>query len=1083
MPIENTPPTLLGSGSLDATFSGDGTLSLAIANGDDVARAIAIQPDGKLLVAGWSDSGGGDFDFALLRLNGDGSLDSTFSGDGVAVSALASIDKAYDLALQADGGIVVVGDASLAGASDFLVMRFDAHGVLDPTFSGDGLLTHALSAVDDSARAVAIQADGKIVVAGSSGYDFALARYDSSGNPDATFSGDGVFTGSFGDNTSAVSAMALQEDGKIIVAGYGWSGSSWDFGVARLTASGTLDTTFSGDGKTLISLDAGTTLETVNAIALQVDGKILLAGNSKGSGSGNQQDAVLIRLNADGSLDTGFAGGGVIRLNTSAVDDFNAIQVQADGKILAAGSDLDGLGNALIARFNPDGTLDDTFAGNGVFTTLYGNGTSTVFDLAFANDGQVVAVGGSYTGTQDFGILRLASGIADPTALAGSTFTYQVPADAFFDADGDTLTFAAHLADGAPLPGWLTFDATTRTFTGTPAAGDFGTLQVAVEGHDGSASVAAIFQLEVSSDFIEALRIPEHLRWNDSVANGTPGTTLTFSFMTVAPVYAQTSESSSFAPMNAAQQNAVRAVLQQYEEIAGLTFVEVADGGDGGQLRLGTYLDAGSGYSGYAYYPSPNPAGGDIWINRADTAHATPAIGNSAYWVLLHEIGHALGLKHPGFYGGDDPPYLPATTDSNQYTVMSYNNHDEGASTGYHARGAMLYDVATLQFLYGANKATRAGDDHYTFDPAVLTIETLWDGGGADTLDAANFSQDCVIDLRPGAFSSLRSLIPGYEWVGPLGNDNVAIAYGSVIENAIGGAGADTLIGNAADNTLTGGPGNDTYLIDGRGDRIVELNAEGTDSVHAPLSWTLGAHLENLVLTGAHRHSGTGNAQANTLTGNAANNILDGGSGADTLIGGAGNDTYIVDNANDTIQETGTDANDGVRSWVDWTLGDNLETLTLLGTKSLNGTGNALDNSLTGNGGANVLDGGAGNDILDGASGNDTLTGGAGADIFAFTTPLNAPRNVDTITDFVSGEDRIQLSSAIFRDMGFSGSPLSDAFFHAGSAALDADDRILYDQAVGTLYYDADGTGVLAAVQFAVLSGAPTLLYADLYIA
>ena len=171
-----------------------------------------------------------------------------------------------------------------------------------------------------------------------------------------------------------------------------------------------------------------------------------------------------------------------------------------------------------------------------------------------------------------------------------------------------------------------------------------------------------------------------------------------------------------------------------------------------------------------------------------------------------------------------------------------------------------------------------------------------------------------------------------------------------------------------------------------------------------------------------------------------------------------------------------------MRSWVDWTLGANLENLTLLGTKNIDGNGNGLNNSLTGNGGANVLDAGSGNDRLDGASGNDTLTGSDGADTFAFTTQLNALRNVDTITDFVSGVDTIALSPEIFRQIGFTGGPGTAAFFHAGSAAHDADDRIIYDTVTGALSYDADGTGPLAAVQFAALLGTPSLLYNDLFV-
>ena len=1084
MPLENTPPTLLANGALDATFAGDGTLSLEIGVGEGAAQALAIQPDGKFIVAGWSDSGGGNFDFSLLRSNPDGSLDATFSGDGRQVVSLASIDQAFDVALQTDGKIVVVGSSQTGGNADLMVMRFAADGSLDPTFSSDGLLTQALSAVNDTASTVAIQSDGRILVAGTSGTNYAIERYESQGNLDPSFDTDGYNTGSFGNNTSSANAMALQEDGKIIVAGYGWSGSSWDFGIARHTATGALDTSFSGDGKLFISLDAGSSaLETVNAIAIQPDGKILLAGYTLGSSNGTR-NGVLIRLNANGTLDTGFGGGdGIVTLSSGLWCDFNSVMVQADGKIIAAGNNLDGLGKTLIARFNADGSLDTAFADGGVLTTLFSTGTSAIFDLAFAPNGQPVAVGSSYTGSHDFGMLRLASGVTDQTALAGDVFNYAVPNEAFHDADGDTLSYTAHLADGTLLPQWLVFDAATASFSGTPADTDFGTLQVSVQASDGIASVAATFQLEISTDFIEALRSHEHSRWNDDVANGTAGTLLTFSFMAAAPSYALDSEASTFAPMNETQKSAVRAVLQQYQAIAGLTFVEVLDDGDGGQLRFGTNLDVNSGNSGYAYYPSPNPAGGDVWINRAEVDNATPEAGNAAYWVLLHETGHALGFKHPGPYDDDVGPFLAASVDTNQYTVMSYNNHDEGTSTGYYANSPMLYDVATLQFLYGANTSTRSGDDTYTFDPAELTIETLWDSGGSDTLNLANFTQDCVIDLRAGEFSSLRVLVPAYEYIGPLGTDNVAIAYGSVIENAIGGSGADTLIGNAADNILTGGLGNDSYRVQNRGDRIIEtsMQPDEIDSVQAEISWTLGANLENMMLLGSKQFSANGNNLDNQLTGNTAGNVLDGGTGADTLIGAIGNDVYVVDNANDAIQETSTDPTeiDTVRSFVSWTLGDNLENLFLLGTKNLNGDGNNLDNVLTGNGGNNTLNGGTGNDFLDGASGKDTLTGGDGTDTFAFTTPLTAGRNVDTITDFASGKDKIQLSPSIFTELGFTGMPSSGAFFFAGGESHDADDRILYDQSNGALYYDADGTGALATMMFAVISTKPVLLLSD----
>jgi len=188
---------------------------------------------------------------------------------------------------------------------------------------------------------------------------------------------------------------------------------------------------------------------------------------------------------------------------------------------------------------------------------------------------------------------------------------------------------------------------------------------------------------------------------------------------------------------------------------------------------------------------------------------------------------------------------------------------------------------------------------------------------------------------------------------------------------------------------------------------------------------------------------------------------LDGGVGADTMTGGVGDDTYFVDNTGDIISELAGQGIDTVRSTISRSLGSNQENLTLIGGSTINGYGNTLANTLIGNDAANYLD------------------GGTGADTFAFTTPLNALRNVDTITDFSSGIDKLELASAIFKNLGFSGIPDSDAFFYMGSAAHDMDDRIVYDQSNGSLSYDADGSGTLSAIQFAVLSSNPQIDFMD----
>ena len=188
-------------------------------------------------------------------------------------------------------------------------------------------------------------------------------------------------------------------------------------------------------------------------------------------------------------------------------------------------------------------------------------------------------------------------------------------------------------------------------------------------------------------------------------------------------------------------------------------------------------------------------------------------------------------------------------------------------------------------------------------------------------------------------------------------------------------------------DTMVGGAGNDTYFADNAGDIVTESSSTGgTDTVNASVTFTLGSNVETLVLTGAANINGTGNTLANTITGNTGNNALNGLGGADTMIGGAGDDTYVVDNAGDIVTESSsTGGIDTVSASVTYALGANVENLILAGTGNINGTGNALDNTVTGNAGINTLTGGDGTDTLQGAAGADTLDGGPGIDTARFS--------------------------------------------------------------------------------------------------
>jgi Ca2+-binding RTX toxin-like protein len=219
------------------------------------------------------------------------------------------------------------------------------------------------------------------------------------------------------------------------------------------------------------------------------------------------------------------------------------------------------------------------------------------------------------------------------------------------------------------------------------------------------------------------------------------------------------------------------------------------------------------------------------------------------------------------------------------------------------------------------------------------------------------------------------------------------LAGGAGNDTVSAGAGNDTLDGGTGNDSLSGGTGNDIYIVDATGDSVIENANEGIDTVQSTITYTLGAEVENLTLTGSSALSGTGNALDNVLTGNSANNTLignagydtlNGGAGADTLRGGTGNDIYVVDNTGDSVTENANEGTDTVQSTITYTLGANLENLTLIGTTAINGTGNTAGNVLTGNSAANTLTGNAGNDTLNGGAGNDTLVGGTGNDVYYF---------------------------------------------------------------------------------------------------
>ncbi|MBL8367611.1 MAG: calcium-binding protein, partial [Candidatus Accumulibacter sp.] len=337
-------------------------------------------------------------------------------------------------------------------------------------------------------------------------------------------------------------------------------------------------------------------------------------------------------------------------------------------------------------------------------------------------------------------------------------------------------------------------------------------------------------------------------------------------------------------------------------------------------------------------------------------------------------------------------------------------------------------------------------------------------GAGIDTVSYSLAAAAVTVSLASSAAQATGGsgsdiLVNIENLVGSAYNDRLT---GDGLANRLdGGGGNDTLNGGAGADTLIGGDGSDIYYVDNVGDSVVELADQGNDIIYSSVSWALGEHVERLYLTGSATTTATGNTLANTLYGHA-------NSAANVLAGGLGNDIYYL-GAGDSAVEDDDGGTDSVYTYADYTLAANVEHLYLNVATAATLTGNTLANSLRGN---------AGDDTLIGLSGNDTLTGGDGNDIIRFDSLLNALTNVDTITDYNVADDTIHLENAIFTALTTTGT-LAAEWFRWGAVAVDADDYIIYDGATGALYYDADGNGVAAAVQFAALSGAPTLTHAD----
>jgi uncharacterized delta-60 repeat protein len=419
MQLENR--LLLSAGSLDLVFNQTGVVTTGFAAGSAQAAAIAVQTDSKIVVVG--KVGDNSSEIALARYNRDGTLDSSFGSGGEVLTSFGANNpsSANAVAIEPDGTIVVAGAAGRFGSQQFALARYLPNGNPDPTFnfSGTVLTSFAGSA---GANSLAAASDGSIIAAGfaqpqqgSSTTSFALARYLPNGTLDTTFGSQGEVTTPVGPSDAAVKSVLIEPDGTIVAAGHtSTSGGNFNFALARYTTTGSLDTTFNQTG--IVNTHFGE-FDDVAALVLQPDRKLVAAGSYS---TGSKVDLALARYNPDGSLDSTFGTAGQVSTDLGAENQaIEGMVIQPDGKLVVTGAYATaGPSEFFLSRYTTAGILDTTFGNSGfTITAIPGSTNAGAAGVAILPGGTFIVAG---TSSNNFALARYWGDNSPPNYAIGS---------------------------------------------------------------------------------------------------------------------------------------------------------------------------------------------------------------------------------------------------------------------------------------------------------------------------------------------------------------------------------------------------------------------------------------------------------------------------------------------------------------------------------------------------------------------------------------------------------------------------------------------------------------------------------------